>query len=70
MTFDPTLTDGLTRVAHLLADAARDVILPHFRSVDLAADNKLAGGYDPVTVADRDAEAAGGSGHRGGVERL
>ena len=58
MTFDPTLTDGLTRVAHLLADAARDVILPHFRSVDLAADNKLAGGYDPVTVADRDAEAA------------
>lgn len=58
MTFDTTLTDGLTRVAHLLADAARDVILPHFRSADLDTDNKLAGGYDPVTVADRAAEAA------------
>ncbi len=50
--FDP----DIRRVAHLLADAARDVILPHFRSKTLLADNKLATGFDPVTVADRQAE--------------
>lgn len=55
---DSALIDELTRVAHLMADAARDVILPYFRSDTLAQDNKLAGGYDPVTQADRDAEAA------------
>ena len=55
---DPHLSEELTRVAHLLADAARDVILPYFRSDNLGADNKLEGGYDPVTVADRAAEAA------------
>ena len=55
---DPLLVKDLTRVAHLLADAARDVILPYFRSSDLGADNKLAGGFDPVTIADRAAEAA------------
>ena len=39
------------------ARAAGDVILPHFRN-DPAVDNKLTdGGYDPVTVADKDAEA-------------
>jgi myo-inositol-1(or 4)-monophosphatase len=52
--FDP----DLSRVAHLMADAARAVILPYFRSGDLATDNKLAGGYDPVTEADRAAERA------------
>lgn len=44
--------------AHALADAARVAILPHFRSADLTADNKDADGFDPVTVADRAAEAA------------
>lgn len=44
--------------AHAMADAARAAILPYFRAVDLTADNKLAGGFDPVTAADRDAEAA------------
>lgn len=58
MKIDQHLTEELTRVAHLLADAARAAILPHFRSDTLDADNKLAGGYDPVTVADREAEAA------------
>jgi len=39
------------------ARAAGDVILPHFRN-DPAVDNKLTdGGYDPVTVADKAAEA-------------
>lgn len=49
---------ALGDVAHALADAARAAILPHFRSVGLETDNKLAGGYDPVTVADRAAEQA------------
>ncbi len=58
MNSNPELTKDLIRVAHLMADAARDVILPYFRSDDLGADNKLPGGYDPVTEADRAAEAA------------
>ncbi len=45
-------------IAHLLADVAREAILPHFRKPGLEADNKEAGGYDPVTVADREAETA------------
>ena len=45
-------------IAHLLADAARKAILPHFRRSDLSAENKLAEGFDPVTVADRAAEQA------------
>lgn len=45
-------------VAHLLADAARLVILPYFRKRDLEAENKLTQGFDPVTVADRAAETA------------
>mgnify|MGYP001800338810 CR=1 FL=1 len=53
-TFDP----DIRRVAHLLADAARQVILPHFREASLGAENKLEGGFDPVTVADRAAEEA------------
>lgn len=53
-TFDP----DIRRVAYLLADAARAVILPYFRSASLQTDNKLAAGYDPVTQADRAAEQA------------
>ena len=48
----------LTRVAHVLADAARAAILPFFRTGNLKTDNKMPGGYDPVTVADRAAEQA------------
>jgi len=55
MTYD---LDALTDVANELADVARAAILPYFRRTDLAADNKLAGGYDPVTAADRAAEQA------------
>ncbi len=50
------LTD--LEVAEEMADAARAVILPYFRQTNLETDNKLAGGYDPVTVADRAAEQA------------
>ncbi|MDG1169111.1 MAG: histidinol-phosphatase [Sulfitobacter sp.] len=52
--FDP----DVQRVAQLLADAARRVILPYFRTASLQADNKLAQGFDPVTEADRAAERA------------
>jgi myo-inositol-1(or 4)-monophosphatase len=41
-----------------LADAARGAVLPHFRSPSLTADSKAAEGFDPVTEADRAAEAA------------
>lgn len=43
--------------AHAMADAARSVILPLFRS-GLVSDNKDATGFDPVTEADRAAEQA------------
>jgi myo-inositol-1(or 4)-monophosphatase len=48
----------IDRIAQQMADAARAVILPLFRSMDLRTDNKRAGGFDPVTEADRGAEAA------------
>ena len=48
----------LLSVAHEMADAARAAILPYFRTESLTADNKLDGGFDPVTEADRAAEQA------------
>lgn len=48
----------LVQVAHEMADAARAAILPLFRSDRLGTENKLAEGFDPVTVADRAAEEA------------
>ncbi|MEO9898758.1 MAG: histidinol-phosphatase [Paracoccaceae bacterium] len=55
MTYD---AQSLTLVAHALADAAREAILPHFRQSTLSAENKLVDGFDPVTIADKDAEKA------------
>ena len=52
------LQDDLLSTAHTLADAARKVILPYFRSPDLPADNKHPAGFDPVTAADRASEQA------------
>lgn len=49
---------ALWATAHALADAAREATLAYFRSPGLSADNKLAGGFDPVTIADRAAEDA------------
>ncbi|MBU2958573.1 inositol monophosphatase family protein [Paracoccus sp. 1_MG-2023] len=49
---------SLIRTAHRMADAARDAILPHFRSDSLFADNKRPADFDPVTEADRAAERA------------
>ncbi|WP_374272196.1 inositol monophosphatase family protein [Paenirhodobacter enshiensis] len=49
--------DALFATATALADAAREETLKLFRSPGgLAADNKLAGGFDPVTAADKATE--------------
>lgn len=58
MTVDPSTHAELIRVAHALADVARPATLRHFRSAGLTSENKDAGGFDPVTVADRETEAA------------
>lgn len=44
--------------ADALAVAAGKAILPFFRQSSLAVDNKLVGGFDPVTAADRASEQA------------
>ncbi|GAB4386158.1 histidinol-phosphatase [Albidovulum sp.] len=46
----------LIATANALADAARPVTLAHFRRAGLAAETKEAAHFDPVTVADREAE--------------
>ncbi len=57
------LTQALKH-ANLMADAAGEAILPHFRalqSVENKLENKISttrGSYDPVTVGDRNAEKA------------
>ncbi len=55
---DTAEAETLWSVAEEMADAARRAILPYFRSDDLNAENKLASGFDPVTIADRAGEAA------------
>lgn len=49
--------DALPAFLDRLADAASDSIMPYFRA-DMAVENKADSGFDPVTAADRDAEAA------------
>ena len=49
--------DQLLAAAHELADVAAKAVMPYFRrSIDV--ENKLDGGFDPVTAADRAAEKA------------
>jgi len=52
------MTSDLIATAHALADAARRETLAWFRRADLGTQNKDAGGFDPVTEADRAAERA------------
>lgn len=47
--------NALVQLAHRLADAARTETLPRFRTA-LDVHDKAAGAFDPVTVADREAE--------------
>lgn len=52
---------AILSTAHAMAEAARRETLRHFRSSALQTDNKAIGSamaFDPVTVADRGAEAA------------
>ncbi|WP_084667954.1 histidinol-phosphatase [Nioella nitratireducens] len=53
-----SLASELVATGRALAEAARRATLSHFRNAGLAADNKLTDGFDPVTVADREAETA------------
>ncbi len=46
----------LLGVAYQLAEAARPIALRHFRQSATTAENKLQGGFDPVTIADRSIE--------------
>lgn len=55
---DPATAAELMAVADLLADAAREATLRHFRRADLAADSKETARFDPVTEGDRAAEDA------------
>lgn len=52
------MTDDLPAFLDELADAAAAAIMPHFRAPGARVDNKAAGHFDPVTAADRAAEAA------------
>ncbi|TCP62959.1 histidinol phosphatase-like enzyme (inositol monophosphatase family) [Rhodovulum bhavnagarense] len=50
-------SESLIATAHALADAARHATLAHFRTARLGVEDKGAAGFDPVTAADRQAEA-------------
>ncbi len=54
--FSENLIREFLRTAEAAADAARAVTLRHFRSNALRADNKAEAGFDPVTIADHEAE--------------
>ena len=58
----PNVTDveaaELIALAHDLADAARKATLARFRQAGLSTENKANAGFDPVTEADRETEAA------------
>ena len=58
MTTQTKLHADIAAFAQRLADAAGEAILPHFRMAETRTDNKCAVGFDPVTEADRAAEAA------------
>ena len=49
-------TKSIIDTANAMADAAREVILPRFRSNSLVAENKSLHSFDPVTDADKAAE--------------
>ncbi len=50
--------DDLLAFAHRLADAAGEVIRPYFRAENETEDKRPDGSYDPVTLADKEAELA------------
>lgn len=58
MSLEKSTQEELIEVANALADAAGPVTLAYFRASGLVADDKGGVGFDPVTIADREAEAA------------
>ncbi|MFN3230556.1 MAG: histidinol-phosphatase [Alphaproteobacteria bacterium] len=50
--------EDLLAFAHRLADAAGAVIRPYFRADHSIEDKRPGGSFDPVTLADKDAETA------------
>jgi myo-inositol-1(or 4)-monophosphatase len=54
---DSAVEEGFVRFAHQLADEAGAAIRPHFRGAGKVS-NKADHSFDPVTEADRGAEAA------------
>jgi myo-inositol-1(or 4)-monophosphatase len=54
---DSAVNAAFSAFAHRLADESAAVILPHFRTSGAVA-NKLEGGFDPVTEADKGSETA------------
>jgi histidinol phosphatase-like enzyme (inositol monophosphatase family) len=55
---DPTAAAEYLEFAYEAAQAAGAAILPHFRASTAVNDKRGTFGYDPVTLADRSAEAA------------
>lgn len=53
-----TFPDDVMTIAHQLADAAEQAILPYFRTDAIDVANKAQESFDPVTAADKAAEAA------------
>lgn len=58
MTLPESEIQSIKDCAATMADAARTVTLAYFRTDQLATENKLSKGFDPVTRADREAEQA------------
>ena len=64
MRYEFSTESGVPDIIHEMAEVAADAILPHFRT-PLEVENKLAqrladadNAFDPVTIADKNAEAA------------
>lgn len=58
MTSKNELNTELWAIADALADLARPIALTYFRQASQAVENKYTDGFDPVTRADKDIEAA------------
>lgn len=58
MQLSPSEQQSIIDCANSLAEAARVVTLAYFRTNNLATQNKLSEGFDPVTRADQDSEKA------------
>lgn len=58
MTISDETLESVTKTAHRMAEAGRPVALKYFRTDQQSVENKLAQGFDPVTIADKEIELA------------